>query len=379
MNSTARLASAAAVAGIALTLSAVSAVPASAASAHHQARHSEAVFVQSDDPAGNTVVAYSRAGDGTLTPAGVHPTGGLGGVLAGSVVDHLASQGSLTLDDDLLYAVNAGSDTITVFTARGTDLTRGQVVGSGGDFPVSIASTGKLVYVLNARSGGSVQGFRRIGQSLVPIPGSHRALGLDSTASPEFTHTPGHIAFTPDGSQLVVTTKANTNAVDVFGIDRLGRPSARPVVNTDTGAVPFAVSFDPRGHLVVAEAGTNALATFELSATGTTTLINRVATGQAATCWVVGIGRSFYASNAGSATLSGFRAHRDGTLTSLGLTGTGAGTVDAAASSDGKYLYVQTGAAGNVDEFRVAPNGSLTKLGTVTVPGAVGGEGIAAS
>src|SRR5579862_3779698 len=60
------------------------------------ARH--VVFVQTDNTAGNSVVAYHRRADGSLRQAGSYPTGGLGGQLAGSVVDHLASQGSLSYD-----------------------------------------------------------------------------------------------------------------------------------------------------------------------------------------------------------------------------------------------------------------------------------------
>lgn len=62
----------------------------------------------------------------------------------------------------------------------------------------------------------------------------------------------------------------------------------------------------------------------------------------------------------------------------LGTTATDAGTVDAAASHDGQFVYVQAGAAGLVDEYRANPDGSLTAIGSVTVPGAVGGEGIVA-
>jgi hypothetical protein len=58
----------------------------------------DAVFVQTDNTTGNQVVAYRRAAAGALTLAATYPTGGLGGQLAGSVVDHLASQGSLTYD-----------------------------------------------------------------------------------------------------------------------------------------------------------------------------------------------------------------------------------------------------------------------------------------
>jgi hypothetical protein len=46
-------------------------------------------------------------------------------------------------------------------------------------------------------------------------------------------------------------------------------------------------------------------------------------------------------------------------------------------SSDGHYLYVQAGAAGNVDAYRIGPGGTPTETGSITVPGAVGGEGIA--
>jgi hypothetical protein len=53
--------------------------------------------------------------------------------------------------------------------------------------------------------------------------------------------------------------------------------------------------------------------------------------------------------------------------------------VDASPSSDGRFLYVQTGALGIVDEFAVTGNGALSEVGTVTVPGAAGGEGIVAS
>jgi hypothetical protein len=337
------------------------------------------VFVQTDNTAGNQVVAYDRAADGALTQAGVYDTGGLGGVLTGSVVDHLASQGSLAYDNGLLYAVNAGSNTISVFSVFGDHLVLRQVLGSGGAFPVSIAVHGPLVYVLNAEAGGSVQGYVSFFGRLFALPGSGRALGLNPTEEPQFTHTPGQVAFSPDGSQLIVTTKGNGSDIDVFAVRAFGELSATPVVNSEPGAVPFAVSFDQEGHLIVAEAGTNALADFALNAAGTVTQLDAVGTGQEATCWVVAAGGLFYASNAASASLSAFQSSDGGQLLSpLGNTPTDGGTVDAAVSSDGRYLYVQTGAAGNVDEFAIGAAGALSRIGTVTVPGAAGGEGIVA-
>ncbi len=339
-----------------------------------------AVFVQTDNTAGNQVVAYSRAADGKLTPAGTYDTDGLGGVLAGSVVDHLASEGSLTYDqqNNLLYAVNAGSNTVSVFGVRGDQLALRQVVSSGGSFPVSVAVHGNLVYVLNAEGGGSVQGYFAAFGRLNPLPGSTRALGLNPTATPQFVNTPGQVAFSPDGSQLIVTTKANGSDIDVFGVGSFGYLSSSPVVNAEPGAVPFGVTFDPAGHLVVAEAGTNAVATFTLNWNGTVTPIDTVLTGQAATCWIAPARGFYYASNAGSASLSGYTSGWHGQLSFVGQTTTDAGTVDAAASAGGQYLYVQTGGNGIVDEFAVNANGSLSAIGSVTVPGAVGGEGIVA-
>lgn len=356
------------------------AVPRPAAGARHPGT-AGVVFVQTDNTAGNAVVAYDRAQDGTLTEAGTYDTGGLGGQLAGSVVDHLASEGGLAFDalTGSLIAVNAGSDTISVFSVRGDQLSLREVLPSGGDFPVSVATRGNLVYVLNALGGGSVQGYVSLfGGGLVPLPGSNRPLGLDPTAIPQFVNTPGQVAFSPDGRQLIVTTKANGSDIDVFGVGLLGELTAQPVVNAEAGTVPFGIAFDAAGDLVIAEAGTDALETFGLARDGTVTPIDSVGNGQAATCWVAAIGDTFYTSNAGSATVSSYSSSARGSLTLLGETSTDPGTVDAAASPDGRDLYVQTGAEGIVDEFRTGPAGALTPVGSVTVPGAAGGEGIVA-
>jgi Lactonase, 7-bladed beta-propeller len=176
-----------------------------------------------------------------------------------------------------------------------------------------------------------------------------------------------------------VTTKGTGNSVYVFAVGRDGRLSAAPKVNALPGDVPFAVAFGQDGHVVLTEAGPNAVATFTLSRGGTLTQLAVADTGQMATCWVVKAGSYFYASNAGSGSVSGYSAGWSGALTALGNTPTGAGTVDAASAGNGRFLYVQTGKSGVVDEFAVAADGSLTPIGSVTVPGGAGGEGIAAA
>lgn len=130
------------------------------------------VFVQTENAAGNQIVAYDRSAGGSLSLAGTYDTGGLGGQLTGSVVDHLASQGSLTYDQHsaLLYAVNAGSNTVSVFSVHGDHLALRQVLNAGGAFPVSVAAHGSFVSVLNAENGGSVQDFVNFLGHLFPLP-----------------------------------------------------------------------------------------------------------------------------------------------------------------------------------------------------------------
>jgi 6-phosphogluconolactonase (cycloisomerase 2 family) len=166
----------------------------------------------------------------------------------------------------------------------------------------------------------------------------------------------------------------------VFGVKPSGRLTAAPEVTTLPGAVPFALESDPQGDLLLTEAGPNAVAIMRLQSDGELTQLDIAETGQKATCWIVRAGDHYYVSNAGSGSLSGYQLAAGGQLlVPLGNTPTDGGTVDAAATPGGRFLYVQTGAGGIVDEFAVTPSsGALTEIGTVTVPAAVGGEGVVA-
>ncbi|XVV15020.1 lactonase family protein [Actinoplanes sp. CA-131856] len=360
---------AAAIAGVALAATATAAGPAAASGSHHTP--DGAVFVQTNGTDGNKIVSYDR----NLHQVGTYATGGLG-TPATTAVDPLASQGGLTLDraHGLLYAVNAASNSVTVFGVHGARLTRLQVIGSGGSFPVGVAVHGQTVYVLNAHDGGSIQGFRRYGDRLVALPGSHRKLGLTAA-----NDSPGQVAFSPDGRHLLVTIKG-ASEIDVFAVTASGGVSAQPVRHQTPGKTPFALDFDRFGHAVVAEAGTNAAATFDLRRDGRLVPLAEVATGGKATCWVTGVNGTFYLSNAATGTISAFRTRADGSLANLGTTHTaGGGTIDTAASSDGRTLYAETGATPDgIEAFRIGHDGRLTAAGSASIPGGVNSEGIAA-
>ena len=358
-------------------------VPAAAAHAEvgHDAAPAHAVFVQTNDPAGNAVLVYDRADDGTLSPAGTYSTDGNGAAQTGAVVDPLASQGSVAYDaaTHVLLVANAGSDTVSVFAVDGDTLALRQVISSGGAFPTSIAVHDDLVYVLDTGNAANVQGYRLAGGKLHAIEGSARTLGITNADPPQFLASPGQVGFSPDGSHVIVTTKA-TGTIDVFGVLANGRLSAS-TANAPAGAVPFAFSFDATGHLVVVEAGTNSVSAYTVNADNTVSVVSGPVTDhQTAACWIAAANGNFYVANAGSSTLSGYNVAADGTVTLLPTTAsTAGGPIDLVASSDGRFLYSENGGAGTIDEFRVETDGSLAPIGRITGLAAHVIEGLAAA
>lgn len=215
------------------------------------------VFVQTNNPAGNQILVYDRAEDGTLTLVETVDTGGSGGRNEGAGPDPLTSQGSLIYDPHhrVLIAVNAGSNTLSVLGLDDEHLCLRQVLASGGTFPVSVAIHGDLLYVLNAHEAGAITGYRMTDGQLHPIDDSTRSLELTPAAGPmQFANTPAQISFTPDGQHLVITTKANGSRIDVFTMGPSGQPSDAFTANPANTPVPFGFTFDDNGHLVVTDA-----------------------------------------------------------------------------------------------------------------------------
>ena len=370
-------------------VTAVSLLGVSQASASGSARGNErvvaagAVFVQTNELAGNTIATYARAANGVLTPAGRFATGGKGGAAVGAVSDRLASQGSLVYDGAhrLLFAVNGGSNSLSVFSVDGAHLTLRQVISSGGDFPASIAVHGNILYVLNAGGVGRLSGYQISGGTLSPIADGIRSLGLANTSPPFFLTSPGQVGFSPDGRQLIVTTKASGSQIDIYAVDVGGALSALPVVNPSATPVPFAFTFDPHGRLAVGEAGASNLTTYTLHSNGTLTGPQSQPDTQAALCWITKAGDFYYVANTASSTLSSYRISPTGQPSLLNPVAatTESGSIDLAPSPDGHFLYAEAGAAGTLDEFQVNTDGSLTKLAIIDDGLPSGLEGIATS
>jgi len=358
----------------------VAIVPVQAASGE-DGESGHGVFVQTNDPSANSIAAFHRNSDGTLTYTTSYATGGQGGREAGSGSDPLASQGSLQLvpEEGLLLAVNAGSNTVSAFQVSGDKLRLRQVIASGGQFPTGLALSGDLLYVLNAGGDGAVSGYRINGRRLRPIEGSTRSLGLGNTPNPFFLKSPAEVGFTPGGDHLIVTTKTN-NTVDVFSVGEDGHLSAEPVKN-QVAPVPFAFVFDHARRMVLNFAGTSALETFNVNPDNTITPVSTpVSDTQAALCWATPARGYVYTSNTGSGSVSQFKVAGDGTVVLVSATAAQniPGATDSAASG-GRFLYVQSGASGTVHAFSIGDGGSLTRIQIANIPDGGSQEGIAAN
>lgn len=337
-----------------------------------------AVYVLSNQTA-NSVRVYARAADGSLSFSRSVSTGGMG---MGTGGDPLGSQNSLVLGrwHRLLFAVNAGSNDISVFAVEGGGLRLRLLDNepSGGTMPVSIAIHGRLVYVLNAGGTPNIQGFmlEPFGGHLEHLDGSKRMLpgGASSSAA--------EVAFSPAGDVLLVTEKG-TSKIDTWSVNDDGyAENVRTTVSN--GAVPFGFTFGRHDIAVVTEAGPSALSSYEIEDNGKLELqTGTLGDTQKANCWVVVTTDGHYAftTNTASGTISSYSISREGRLNLLnavaGDTGAGTAPIDMALSDGSHFLYVREAVNGMVDGFKVESDGSLTPVGSAGgVPG--GAQGLAA-
>lgn len=334
----------------------------------------------------NTIIAYGRADDGSLTPIGPFATGGNGGDYdGGEGLDPLISAYALTKTDDNqnLLAVNAGSNTITSFNIA-DDFSleiAGESLDTGAIGPNSIATTGAvtvngtrgLVYVSNITRPeflaggepmhqGTITGYWLLDDgSLQAIAGSTRDLPI----------RPSAVQFSPDGQWLVVASinsgasalgSGSEDELTVYSVGGDGTLSASSVAtatstlrdNAEGRNLPSAIGFQIVGnnYVVVTEAREfqpngmppafpalqdGSVSTWQIQGDGSLTPISLdVASGENNTgrtaCWLdfTADGNTFFVSNAIEAGLAAY-SFDNGVVTLLDQTaaqGTGTGGAD---------------------------------------------------
>jgi 6-phosphogluconolactonase len=335
------------------------------------------VYTLSNQVSGNAVLDYTRAANGTLTYNNSYATGGTGtGGGLGNQYALVLTEGE---DDNVLLAVNAGSNSISSFKITGNGLQLKSTVSSGGMRPVSITQHGDIVFVLNAGGTGNISGFKLDDNKLTPIANSTRPLSSTASGAAE-------VAFVNEGRVVVVTEKA-TNKIITYTVNEWGTPGAMHSI-TSANATPFGFDAGRNGNIFVSEAaggaaGASTLSSYHVNNNGTISLITGpVGAGQSAACWVVltNNGKFAYTTNTASNNLSVFNVNRNNGSVSVNTAvaaASGMGPIDAALSNNSKYLYVLNAGSHTIGTYAVANNGSLSAVQTVTgIP--VGATGLAA-
>jgi len=374
----------------------------------------------SSEPA-NQITMYRRAVDGQLELIDSFATGGQGsGPGQRFAGDGLGAGNSVRLSTDnrWLFVTNAGSDTVTVFKVSNDGLEVVDIAPTGDGshdhrFPNSVTQYERMVYVLNSADDGSIAGFTLSNEGhLTAMADSTRSLDANQRRfAPDALLNPAQVAFTPDGSHLVVTIKdgpavglvggvtpTGFGRVLVWNMDENGRP-ADDFVQTDLeNRGPFGFSFDRNGHLLIAEflgggieeiegekEPTAAAGSYTINNDGTLTPITPgVPNHQVDTCWLVNNGRYAYGANYTSGTISSYSISDDGSLVLLeSVAGEaedpgneqGATPLDARISQDDQFLYVVLSGAGKVAGWHIEDDGTLTKLGEFEgLPQAIDGD-----
>ena len=225
-----------------------------------------AVFVMTNAADKNEIIAYARDASGNLADGDRYETGGRG---SGGLIAPLGSQGALTLSQDhtLLFAVNAGSGTVSVFKVENSRLFLIDEISAAGSEPVAVAQQGNLVYVLDAGGQGSVTGYRlQFDGTLKQIENSTAFLTPFDGGSGA-----GSLSISPNGRFLLVTERV-ANTVDAFPINADGTLGTE-VTTASLAPQAFAGQFTPSGFAVVAQTN-GSVSSYSLGANGAYTAIS---------------------------------------------------------------------------------------------------------
>jgi 6-phosphogluconolactonase len=334
------------------------------------------VYVNANTAPKNSIAAFDRHADGTLTPLSGSPyvAGGSG---TGEVV---GSQDALrvTADGRYLLAVAAGSDEISVLeiAADGTlSPVPGSPFASGGSMPVSIALHDDLVYVANrgnGTDGASYTGFTLDNDGrLHPLPDA--AVPISATADV------AAVFFNATGTNLVGTQVGPDTGpflIDSFTVGSDGRLTPAPGSPfTAQAAGPYAGAFRPTNaaqlFIANAHAGPNrgSVSAYAVDSDGALHSVSGspYPNHQTAPCWmaIAPDGSHLYVINTANSSVSRYEIQEDGSLTLLGNTilndPTNLRAVDARLDPQGAFLYV-LGADAGVISILALDDGDLTEL-----------------
>jgi len=321
------------------------------------------VYIESNDALQNAILVFKQQQDGKLVLESQTSSGGKG-FGAG-----LASQGALALDikNNLLFAVNAGSNSVSSFRIKADgSLELLYTESTQGEKPVSVTVHDHFLYVVNNVS-SDIMGFQvNENGKMYPIDGSHQTLSSTNA-------DPAQISFTPDGVALMISEKAN-NKITAFAVKGSGEVYNK-VVNQSVGNTPFGFDFVRNQYMVVSNAdggnaGTSSSTSYKnLDNLYITAVNGKVNNGQSAVCWVGAtlFGRYAYTANTGSNNITAYYVDLSGRLYLIPWVNEKAGEkpADIIVSSDNEFVYNINGGDNTLGEYKRGLFGKLQNIGYI--------------
>jgi hypothetical protein len=377
-------------------------------------RPTNIVYVESNDPDGNAILAYQRAADGSLTPLPGSPfsTGGLG-ITTTYALGPFDSDQEVIVNPEhtMLFAVNGGSDTIAVFWINDDgSLTPvdGSPFPSGGSNPVSVGLANQTLCVVNqdqdpGHPGESPPNYTSFHVSprgkLTPVQLSTVPVDIGSSPSQALTVPDAGLLFGADflGGLL--------RSFEIKGSGRLIPRTVQalppgPFAGTGAPALPLGLAVHPKEPLLyVGFVTINQVGVYEYNEHGKLNFLKSVPDSGHGVCWLLvnSAGTRLYASNTGDPSVSVFDISSDPTtpaeIQKVNLNvvpGSSPGSFQFGLDSAGQFLHVvtqqdsaaSTSAANALHVFSVAQDGTLTEVPSsptiLPVPNLVRPQGVAA-
>jgi 6-phosphogluconolactonase len=321
-----------------------------------------AVYVQTN-AAPNEAIAFRRADDGSLDLIGSVATGG-----EGDGSPHLQSQGSVTLTGDgrHLLVTNAASDDLSVFSvaADGSIELRERV--QTGSTPRSVDERDSLVVVLNTGEPALVS-FRLQAEGIARVEGGDQALDVSHA-------DPAQVAFSPDGSMVVITERA-TDSIVAYEVTAEGTFGTSNAVASE-GPTPYGFAFTSGGTIIVTEAfgaekGAAAASSYAIEDGALVARTSSVGNGRSEICWAVITPDDGFAftTNFADGAVSRYAIAADGSLSledaTAGISVDGKpGLRDEDITSDGRFLYAIDADGGRIYGWSIDAEGALEPVGS---------------
>jgi 6-phosphogluconolactonase len=222
------------------------------------------------------------------------------------------------------------------------------------------------VVVLNTGEAGLVS-FRLSAEGIVPVEGGDQALAANHT-------DPAQVAFSPDGSMVVITERA-TDSIVTYEVTAGGSLGASSQVASE-GPTPYGFAFTSGGTLIVTEAfgaqkGAAAASSYAILDGSLVARTSSVGNGRSEICWAVVTpdDRFAFTTNFADGAVSRYAIASDGSLSledaMAGISVEGMpGLRDEDLSSDGRFLYAIDADGGRIYGWSVEAEGALEPVGS---------------